>query len=359
MGHTARAREQEHKARARLRVLHHYEQVTRNVSRTCRFFGISRTLFYRWRDRYRQAGLPGLQDGPRGPRHHPYTTPPHVVALILQIRRERQYGPLRISFFLERYHNVYVSGHTIHRILKRHRLPHVSRKRYRPGPRRRRELHVPGQSIQVDVKHLKLGGRRFYQFTAIDEATRYRVLRVYAHNSIRSATDFVEELRRRFPVAIQRIQTDHGSEFGTDFTWHLRDLGLAHRQIPRGSRKATGRWNGVTEPMRTSSIAAPSSGTRLSSSRSSADWSTSTTTGASTWRSAVAHQPSASASSASPRRWLLDAQHDAAREKRGPHLPQDRKFGGEPYRGIPRKGSPAGRPFHLRIEPPQGVQQTA
>jgi transposase-like protein len=77
---------------------------------------------------------------------------------------------------------------------------------------------VPGQSVQVDVKHLKLGGRRFYQFTAIDEATQYRILRVYAHNSIRSATDFVDELRRRFPAAIQRIQTDRGSEFGTDFT---------------------------------------------------------------------------------------------------------------------------------------------
>ena len=173
MGHATKAREQERKARARLRVLHHYEQVTRNVSQTCRFFGISRTLFYRWRDRYRQEGLPGLQDGPRGPRYHPFTTPPQVVALILEIRRERQYGPLRISFFLQRYHNVYVSAHTIHRILRRHRVPHVSRKRYRPGPRRRRELHVPGQSVQVDVKHLKLGGRRFYQFTAIDEATRY------------------------------------------------------------------------------------------------------------------------------------------------------------------------------------------
>ena len=62
-----------------------YEQVTRNVSRMCRFFGISQTLFYRWRDRYRQAELPGLQDGPRGPRFHPFTTPPQIVALILQM----------------------------------------------------------------------------------------------------------------------------------------------------------------------------------------------------------------------------------------------------------------------------------
>ena len=205
MGHAAKAREQERKARARLRVLHHYEQVTRNVSRTCRFFGISRTLFYRWRDRYQQEGLPGLQDGPRGPRYHPFTTPPQIVALILQIRRERQYGPLRISFFLQRYHNVYVSAHTIHRILKRHRVPHVSRKRYRPGPRRRRELHVPGQSVQVDVKHLKLGGGRFYQFTAIDEATRFRVLRIYDHDNTKSAIDFLREEGKRKDERAERL----------------------------------------------------------------------------------------------------------------------------------------------------------
>jgi len=75
MKHTAKAREQERRAQSRLRVLHHYEQVTRKVSQTCRFFGISRTLFYRWRERYRQEGLVGLRGGPRGPRHHPFTTP--------------------------------------------------------------------------------------------------------------------------------------------------------------------------------------------------------------------------------------------------------------------------------------------
>ncbi len=100
---------------------------------------------------------------------------------------------------------------------------------------------MPGQSIQVDVKHLKVGARPLYQFTAIDEATRYRVLKIYAHNSIRSAIAFIEEVRQRLPVAIQRIQTDHGSEFGTDFTWHLRDLGIGHRQIPRGCPESNGK----------------------------------------------------------------------------------------------------------------------
>jgi transposase InsO family protein len=110
-----------------------------------------------------------------------------------------------------------------------------------PGPRRRRELTVPGQSVQVDVKHLKLGGRRFYQFTAIDEATRYRVLKIYAHSSIPTAIAFIDEVRQRLPLAIQRIQTDHGNEFGTDFTWHLRDLGIGHRHIPPGCPEANGK----------------------------------------------------------------------------------------------------------------------
>ncbi len=109
IGQRAKEREQQRRALARSRVIRHYEQVTRNVSRTCRFFGISRSIFYHWLHRYREAGLAGLRDGPRGPRHHPFTTPPHIVALILQVRRERQYGALRLSLFLQRYHNVYVS----------------------------------------------------------------------------------------------------------------------------------------------------------------------------------------------------------------------------------------------------------
>jgi transposase-like protein len=57
MGQTAKELEQQRRAKARLRVIHHYEQVTRNVSRTCRFLGVSRTIFYRW---VAVTGKPGL-----------------------------------------------------------------------------------------------------------------------------------------------------------------------------------------------------------------------------------------------------------------------------------------------------------
>jgi hypothetical protein len=63
-----------------------------------------------------------------------------------QIRRTK--ARLRIiRLFLARYHQVYVSPPTIYRVLKEHHVPRVSLKRYRPGPRRRRDIRVPGQSV--------------------------------------------------------------------------------------------------------------------------------------------------------------------------------------------------------------------
>src|SRR5262245_1102299 len=105
----------------------------------------------------------------------------------------------------------------------------------------------PGQSggpsftSQVDVKHFKTQSGRLYQFTAIDEATRYRVLKIYDHNSIQSAIHFINEVRSAFPAAIRRIQTDNGSEWGADFTGHLHDLGIAHKHIPPGCPESNGK----------------------------------------------------------------------------------------------------------------------
>jgi transposase-like protein len=92
MGQGERDKEQLRRAKLRLRRIQHYEQVARNVSQTCRFFGISRGQFYFWLRRYRQAGFHGLRAQKCGPRDHPFKTPPPMVALVLQVSHERQYG---------------------------------------------------------------------------------------------------------------------------------------------------------------------------------------------------------------------------------------------------------------------------
>src|SRR5262244_467893 len=119
-------RERAQRATARLRVLQHYEQVSRNISRTCRFFGISRTLFYEWRRRYRREGLEGLKPRLPGPRVSPYRTPPHIEALVLRGRQGRQYGVTRLRLFLRRYHAASLSMPTIRRIMREHHVLRVA-----------------------------------------------------------------------------------------------------------------------------------------------------------------------------------------------------------------------------------------
>ncbi len=76
--------------------------------------------------------------------------------------------------------------------------------------------------------------------TAIDEATRFRVRKLYDHSTTQSAVDFIDQVRRALPMAIQRIQTDHGSERDTVFTWHLNELGIVHKRIPVVSANSAG-----------------------------------------------------------------------------------------------------------------------
>lgn len=72
----------------------------------------------------------------------------------------------------------------------------------------------------MDVKFLDTlpfsGRQRYYQFTAIDDCTRFRVMRIYDHNSVKSATDFISQVKEALPFAIKQVQTDNGSEFSLD-----------------------------------------------------------------------------------------------------------------------------------------------
>jgi transposase InsO family protein len=73
--------------------------------------------------------------------------------------------------------------------------------------------------------------KRLYQFTAIDDCTRVRVLKVYDLCNQRTAIQFMDEVLRRLPFRVQVVQTDNGAEFQSHFHWHLQDLDIRHVYI--------------------------------------------------------------------------------------------------------------------------------
>jgi transposase len=140
-------REQQRKIRHRLAVLRHAEEVTGNVSATCRYFGISRQCFYKWLRRYEELGEAGLRDGSSRPHHCPNETSSEIVGKIIYLRQHYHFGPHKISMYLKRYHDIAISPSGVWRILKRlelNRLPSSQRYKRHAQRWKRYEKPLPG-----------------------------------------------------------------------------------------------------------------------------------------------------------------------------------------------------------------------
>ena len=242
--------------RRRLAIIHHAEEVTGNVAMTCRYFGISRPTYYTWLRRYQKDGVDGLRDLSRRPHTSPNATHVDVVGKILYLRQNYHFGPGKIAMYLKRYHDVEVSQSGVWRILKRldlNRLPASQRYKRLDKRWKRYEKQLPGHQVQIDVKFVEplktaarpAAGRRtkYYQFTAIDDCTRLRVLRIYPRCDQKTAIQFVDYVLERLPFPVQIIQTDNGAEFQSAFHYHVLDKGVGHRYI----KPRTPRLNGKVE----------------------------------------------------------------------------------------------------------------
>jgi transposase InsO family protein len=215
-----------------------YVKQNRNVSKACRYFGISRDTYYRWKRAYKEKGDNGLINQKPCPENPKLRTNPEVEEKILYLRKNYHLGQLRIKWYLERYHEIQISEGAVYNVLKRNdmnKLPHNQRKRSLKSFKRY-EKKVPGHRIQMDVKFLifknKSGQKiKRYQYTAIDDASRARALKIYSHHTQKNAIDFVEYVRNKFPFRIHTIQTDNGHEFQVKFHWHCEDLGIRHVYI--------------------------------------------------------------------------------------------------------------------------------
>jgi len=169
--------------RRKKRILEYPEEIE-NIRKACRYFGIPRSTFYVWRGRYRECGDQGPIRRPPVPHHQPNKTPQGVADRILHLRRTYRMGPIRIVWYREGYHQIKTSDATVYRVCRRHGLQRL------PNRVGRRAVHthryakqIPGHRVQVDVKFLTPKRKeglpvRRYPYTAIDDATRIRALKI-------------------------------------------------------------------------------------------------------------------------------------------------------------------------------------
>lgn len=235
--------------RRKLKVIQHAKE-NGNISATCRYFGICRETFYRWKRGYEREGEPALIDSKPCPENPTIRVPQLIEEKILYLRQTYHLGQQRISWYLLRYHDIKVSPGGVRGVLLRHglnRLPKHAKNRSLPAFKRY-EKQVPGHRIQVDVKFLFFTdkqGRRLkrFQYTAIDDATRIRALKIYNRHTQQNAIHFINYVVDKFPFRIHTVQTDNGHEWQAKFHWHCEDLGMRHVYI----KPRTPRLNGKVE----------------------------------------------------------------------------------------------------------------
>ena len=105
---------------------------------------------------------------------------------------------------------------------------------------------MPGHHIQVDVKFLKFDstdGKKVkrFQYTAVDDATRIRALKIYKRHTQKNAIEFINHVIAKFPFRIHTVRTDNGHEFQAKFHWHVEDLGIRHVYIKPRSPNLDGK----------------------------------------------------------------------------------------------------------------------
>jgi len=238
------------KAKQRLKVVDWLRLKGGNVSLTARHFGLDRKTVRKWRDRFDQIGLLGLNDKSHRPKNvRKPTTDWRIVSEIVRIRKQYPaWSKYKIRKILSR-QNIVVSSSTIGRVLKRKGLINekVSKKRTKAAknPRKRfpkgLKITWAGDMVQMDTKYVNLiGGKRIYQFTALDVLTKRRVLKYYSSLASKNGADFLRYCLKKFPFPIKVVQTDNGSEFLKYFDVLCKELNIPHYFIyPRTPKQNT------------------------------------------------------------------------------------------------------------------------
>ena len=191
----------------------------KNMAKVCPFS--ERSIKY-WLDSYRKHGLSGLENKSTRPKTNPKETPIRIKEAIIELRNKTHLSAIKLHWKLEK-ESIFIHERTVGKILKNEGLT----RKYRTRKLKYKYIKVPlsrGDLVEIDVKYVPdlIKNRRYYQFTAIDCASRWRYLKIYSDYSNLSSIKFLEELIEIAPFRIRAIKTDNGSNFTNRYTGYLK-----------------------------------------------------------------------------------------------------------------------------------------
>lgn len=214
----------------------------RNAELTCHHFDISKSVFYRWFNRFNKRNLKTLEFDTKTRRPHhlrEMTTPLWIRNKVYEVRKA---DPEKSKYEIQKELKdlgIPVGQTAIGKIIKRH--PELQNIQHKKNLRKHRNHAIArikaslemrekelGSLVQIDTKHLYILGIRFYLFVAIDSKSRYGFVWAYRNGSSLNAADFLLKVIEYFPFNIKAVNTDNGSEYLLNFHKACERLSMPH-----------------------------------------------------------------------------------------------------------------------------------
>ena len=228
----------EDEIKARLRWVTLYLE-TNDAGLVCRKCGISRPTLRQWARRYKSDGMAGLQSKSKRPKKTPEKKVTEQVKQWILELRQRRLGSRRIQSELQRLYDYSLSRRAIQTTLDQEQQPPLVETRHPPESMKRYAREILGERVQFDTCEI---ADRLYQYTAIDDCTRMKVLKLYPQKSAANSLDFLDHAIEELPFPIQRVQTDRGMEFfAYEFQQRLMDYAIKFRPIKPRSPHLNGK----------------------------------------------------------------------------------------------------------------------
>ncbi len=216
----------------RLRWVKMVEESNTRLKDVILIFPYSARTLKRWLKIYREKGKAGLIPKSTRPKTQPNETPIRIKEQVIEKRKETKLCAQKIHWKLEK-EGLIIPISTIGKILKDEGLV----RKYRVKKIKYKYIKAerqPGELVEIDVKYVpgRIKNKRYYQYTAIDTASRWRYLKIYDEQSNYNSICFLKEVMNKFPHKIQAVKTDNGAIFTNRYNGgNLKRHDLSHKTI--------------------------------------------------------------------------------------------------------------------------------
>ena len=196
-------------------------------------YNVSRLTIRKWQNR------DSAEDLSHRPRTMHTTLTPAQELIVVELRTTLLLPTDDLLAVAREFVNPALSRAALGRCLRRHGVSSLlelaARETDQPVTKKSFKDYEPG-FLHMDIKYLPQmpdETERRYLFVAIDRATRWVFMEIYADQSDSSSTDFLIKLNKACPIAIVKLLTDNGSQFTDRFSSRKKDPETGDR-IPSG-----------------------------------------------------------------------------------------------------------------------------